>query len=669
MTLTLTHTSRPSVAAEDVLVAATRAGDDRAFEELYSRYQERISAFILGKVHDHGRAEDIAQDVFLSALRRLRSTDQRIAFKPWIYEIAKNACIDEFRRGTRSREVPLEKDGECVVDRHPTLSVVNTTAAAIESRQRLDDLRGAFDGLSPGHRRLLVMREFEGMSYDEIGAHLDMTRQMVESGLFRARRKLTDEYQELASGRRCEQVQTAIEAGTMVSAASLGLRQRRTFARHLAHCQPCRHVALMAGVDEALLKPRSIAAKIAALLPFPISRWPWFGGRGDGRGPKSPAGTGRLAAWTSRSRHVAASGPVQNAAGLAQPVTASFTVGPAAAAVAILALAGAGGSVATGLVGGGHTHSSVAIRQAAERGHLRAPQSGGGAGGTASRSSSAGGSASAGRSHASLAGTGGGAASAPASPAHNPASGAGSGAATGRSGAGSGTAGATASSSSATHTAAGSTAGAGAAGAVVKHAGSTASHTLSQTGQTVTQGVGKTVSSAGNTLGHTVSGVGNTVSNVGKTVSNLGGALPPGVGKTVSTVGNAVSNVGNTVSNVGKTVTSATSAPVSTVKSTVSGVASAAQGAASSATSPASHAVSGATSAASSATQSLGSVTKGLGSAAQSATSASSASSASSATSATSATQPLASATQSVKSTTQAVGSALSQTTSGLLSK
>ena len=52
----------------------------------------------------------------MSALRRLRGTDQAIAFKPWLYEIAKNACIDEFRRGSRAREVPLESDGEFVVD-------------------------------------------------------------------------------------------------------------------------------------------------------------------------------------------------------------------------------------------------------------------------------------------------------------------------------------------------------------------------------------------------------------------------------------------------------------------------------------------------------------------------------------------------------------------------
>ena len=89
------------------LVAAVRRGDDRAFEALYARYQRRIHAYVMGMVKDHGRAEDVTQEVFVSALRRMRETERPIAFKPWIYEIAKNACIDQFRRTRRTEEVPL----------------------------------------------------------------------------------------------------------------------------------------------------------------------------------------------------------------------------------------------------------------------------------------------------------------------------------------------------------------------------------------------------------------------------------------------------------------------------------------------------------------------------------------------------------------------------------
>src|SRR3712207_2095338 len=84
---------RPSAgeaASDHKLVAAVRRGDDRAFEALYLRYRRRIHAYVVGMVKDHQRAEDVTQEVFVSALRRMRATERPIAFKPWIYEIAKN---------------------------------------------------------------------------------------------------------------------------------------------------------------------------------------------------------------------------------------------------------------------------------------------------------------------------------------------------------------------------------------------------------------------------------------------------------------------------------------------------------------------------------------------------------------------------------------------------
>ncbi|MFZ0089582.1 MAG: sigma-70 family RNA polymerase sigma factor, partial [Solirubrobacteraceae bacterium] len=364
--MALTLSSKATAHDEQELVAATRAGDDRAFEELYSLYRERIEGFIMSRVRDHGRAEDIAQDVFISALRRLRETDRAISFKPWIYEIAKNACIDEHRRRSRSREVPLESDSELATGRATTLSVVPTPPAAAESRQQLNDLRGAFGGLSENHHQLLVMREFEGMSYDEMGERLQMSRQMVESGLFRARRKLNEEYQELASGRRCVDVQTAIKAGQMQLASSLGLRDQRRYARHLAHCQSCRRTALLAGVDEALVKPRRVPSRIAALLPFPLPflRWPW-GRRGGGPGAggsASPSGPSLTAEESSADgssasgagHHVSAGAALQKAAAVAESAGPSLTFGKIAAGAAVLAVAGAGGAVAHGVIDSGH---------------------------------------------------------------------------------------------------------------------------------------------------------------------------------------------------------------------------------------------------------------------------------------------------------------------------
>ncbi len=334
MELALSSTETATLSHEQALVDAARRGDDRAFEQLYAMYRDRVGAFIFSKVRDHGRAEDISQEVFMSALRQLRSNEHEIAFKPWVFAIAKNACIDEFRRTARGREVPVEADEDFPANQRASLSLVPSPPAAVESKQRLDDLRGAFGGLSESHHRLLVMRELEGRSYDEIGNRLGMTRQMVESGLFRARRKLSQEYDELTSGRRCEQVQTVIENGAALRLKALGIKERRRLTQHLSHCQACRHQARMAGVDPSLLKPRGIAAKIAAMLPFGgLWRWPWRG-----------AGSG--AARSHVSGHLATSGATQGAAQAAGAAGSSITLGQAAAAAAALAIAGAGGGIA-----------------------------------------------------------------------------------------------------------------------------------------------------------------------------------------------------------------------------------------------------------------------------------------------------------------------------------
>jgi RNA polymerase sigma factor (sigma-70 family) len=252
------------------LVAAVRRGDDRAFEQLYSRYQRRISAYVLGMVKDHGRAEDITQEVFISALRRMRETERTIAFKPWIYEIAKNACIDQFRRSRRAEEVSMDAgEGLGHADHGRLVAGEPTPDDAVDAKQQLDHLCGAFGGLSDSHHEILVLREFEGLSYREIGDRMGLSRPGVESTLFRARKRLTEEYDELVSGQRCVRIQSIIAAA---GDATLGARDSRRLARHVAHCQPCRRQAVASGLDTAVLarKPlRRAVERAAGFLPLP----------------------------------------------------------------------------------------------------------------------------------------------------------------------------------------------------------------------------------------------------------------------------------------------------------------------------------------------------------------------------------------------------------------
>src|SRR5436309_2755415 len=144
---------------EHALVRAVQEGDDRAFEELFLRYRACISAYVGGFVGDHGRAEDITQEVFISALRRLHETASPIAFRPWIYEIARNACIDEFRRARRAAEVSLSGHDHSATPERNLVAKQPTPDAAMENQQRLQARRGAFRGLSDNHHRTPVQRE------------------------------------------------------------------------------------------------------------------------------------------------------------------------------------------------------------------------------------------------------------------------------------------------------------------------------------------------------------------------------------------------------------------------------------------------------------------------------------------------------------------------------
>jgi RNA polymerase sigma factor (sigma-70 family) len=347
MALALKEIHPVSHASERQLVRAVREGDDRAFEQLFSRYRRRISAYVYGLLGDHGRAEDITQEVFISALRRLRETERPISFKPWIYEIARNACIDEFRRLSRATLVSLEAESEPGGIALRQLADHVTPEVRWERKQQLGDVFGAFTSLSDNQHTVLVLRELEGLSYGEIGERMGMSRPMVESTLFRARRRLTQEYDELASGRRCLDVQAAVDGREARGLATLGIRERRRISRHLHHCQDCLRHARMAGVDDAALRIPGPARRVAALLPFGWLRLHWH------RAASKLTGGGGASAPTA-----------QRASALAERTPQSIAVGRAAAAAAALLITE--GSITAiahhgQTAGGAHPASAAAI--------------------------------------------------------------------------------------------------------------------------------------------------------------------------------------------------------------------------------------------------------------------------------------------------------------------
>ena len=293
------------------LVDAVRDGDDTAFEELYRRYHSRIAAFVRGMLRDEARAEDVAQEAFLSALRRMRATDAEINFKPWIYQIARNAAIDSYRRTSHAVEVSMDADdGLRASDRARLVGIDGGPDTALLTKERLTHLQSAFDELSDVHTKVLVMRELEGMSYREIGDSLDLTRPAVESALFRARRRLETEYAEIADGRRCKTMRATL--ARMVEGTHKATEEHR-LARHIKRCHSCRHRARVLGIQPQTATG-TLRQKAAALLPLP-----WLFRRpGDGGGIAGLFSTGANAApFAERAAAVVAAAVLVGAGGAA----------------------------------------------------------------------------------------------------------------------------------------------------------------------------------------------------------------------------------------------------------------------------------------------------------------------------------------------------------------
>ena len=279
-------------APDEQLVAAAREGSDEAFEALFRRYRDRVVGYVRGMVSDHGRAEDIVQEAFMSALRALRRSDQEIVFRPWIYEIAKNACIDHLRRARRAQEVSIDSDDFSPVEESRISQTAGGTDADVARRNQLDSLRMAFDDLPPSQHQILVMRELEGLSYDSIGSRMGLTRGAVESLLFRARRRLRAGFDEIDTGARCESMRTAMDG---IADGSARARDRRRLSSHLQRCKPCRRHAVSMGLDSLVLglepgRVRGALNRAGALLPLPAFLRRRLGEAAGGLSQAAPAG-------------------------------------------------------------------------------------------------------------------------------------------------------------------------------------------------------------------------------------------------------------------------------------------------------------------------------------------------------------------------------------------
>lgn len=185
-----------AIAATDdrELVRRAQKEDQEAFEELIRRHQHRVFAVAGGILRRREDVEDIAQQVFVKAYFSLKKFDQRAAFSTWLYKITVNECWDLLRK-KKVRPLVYESDlseeqARQVITSGEKANPGPDISERIEARERVEKL---LEGLDERDRMMLILKEVEGFSIEEIAEVLDLNGNTVKVRLFRARRRVVSQ--------------------------------------------------------------------------------------------------------------------------------------------------------------------------------------------------------------------------------------------------------------------------------------------------------------------------------------------------------------------------------------------------------------------------------------------------------------------------------------------
>ena len=171
------------------LVERARRGDKHAFELLVSKYQRRLMRLLSRYMRDQGEVEDVAQETFIKAYRALPSFRGDSAFYTWLYRIgintAKNFLIASGRRVPTATEHDAEEAE--AFDEGEQLRDINTPESLLMSKEIAATVNAAMDDLPADMRSAIMLREIDGLSYEEIAAIMSCPIGTVRSRIFRAR--------------------------------------------------------------------------------------------------------------------------------------------------------------------------------------------------------------------------------------------------------------------------------------------------------------------------------------------------------------------------------------------------------------------------------------------------------------------------------------------------
>jgi RNA polymerase sigma-70 factor (ECF subfamily) len=179
---------------DKVLVDRAAQGDSIAFSELVNRHYRRAVRVSFGLLKDKHDAEDAVQEAFARVHVRLKDFEGTSAFYTWLYRIVVNLSIDQLRRRKRERRADVEDESarealRSGADLWPKYDETNPSMS-VERKELGHRLQKAFEDLPEIHQAVLVLREVEGFSYDEIASTLKLKKGTVMSRLFHARKAM-----------------------------------------------------------------------------------------------------------------------------------------------------------------------------------------------------------------------------------------------------------------------------------------------------------------------------------------------------------------------------------------------------------------------------------------------------------------------------------------------
>ncbi len=182
-----------------VLVQQARNGDESAFGELMQAYHQRVYGILVGMVRNPDDAGDLAQQTWIKVWNKLDTFKGDADFYTWLYRVTTFVGLDFIRKRNRKREV--EMLDELAPERDPDSEMAPSLTSRPDQAAQQTEVRDVFDAaldtLSPEHRTALMLREVEGLSYDEIAKVMKCRRGTVMSRIFYARKSMQEKLKEL----------------------------------------------------------------------------------------------------------------------------------------------------------------------------------------------------------------------------------------------------------------------------------------------------------------------------------------------------------------------------------------------------------------------------------------------------------------------------------------